>query len=407
MAGLPATHMELFAPSGRRDPHPAYHRVRAERPIWFDPANGEHLLTRYADCEAVLRDQRWSSNPEHLNAFPATDPRAGGVGDMTGLRTLLFLDPPDHTRLRRLVSKAFTPRTIERLRPRVEALTVELLDARVPGEPFDVMPGLAQPLPLLIICELMGVPVADRDQFHAWSPDASRLLDFGDLDEEMLTRGLMAMLQFVNYFNDLFDERRRQPGDDLISALVQIEEEGDVLTEEELRSIVVLLFVAGHETTTNLIGNGLVALMEQRSQWERLCADPSGLAAGAVEELLRFDGPVHLTGRFATCELEVAGQIIEPGRQVVTLLAAANRDPARFADPDRLDITRADNHHLTFSHGIHYCLGAALARLEGQVVFTELARRFPTMDLACAGEDLERREHFVLRGWKSVPVTLD
>jgi len=399
---LPASHTELFAPEGRRDPHPAYHAVRTERPVWFDEEMGEYLLTRYADCEAILREPRWSSSPEHVTGeLNGPDLRRAQID--VGARTLLFLDPPDHTRLRRLVSKAFTPRTIERLRGHVHEIADDLLRDVRPGEPWDLMSTLAFPLPLTVICELMGVPIDDREQFEGWSSDATRLLD-GDLDEETTTKAVLAAMNFINYFNFLFEQRRAAPRDDLVSGLLAVHDEGDRLSEEELRSIVMLLFLAGHETTMNLIGNGMVAFMANRDQWDRLCADPT-LAAGAVEECLRYDGPVHLTGRIASTELEVVpGQLVPKGTQVVTLLAAANRDPAHCPDPDRFDIGRADNHHLTFSHGIHYCMGAALARLEGQVVFAELARRYPDIRLACDEADLERREHFVLRGWRTIPV---
>lgn len=399
---LPSTHAELFAPAGRRDPHPAYHAVRAERPVWHDAEVGQYLLTRWNDCEAILRDPRWSSSPEHATA-PLNGPDLRAAQAEAGTRTLLFLDPPDHTRLRRLVSKAFTPRTMERLRNHVHDIADDLLRDVRPGEPWDLMSTLAFPLPLTVICELMGVPIADREQFEGWSGDATRLLD-GDLDEPTMMKAMVAAMNFINYFNTLFEQRRGEPGDDLVSGLLAVHEEGDRLSEEELRSIVMLLFLAGHETTMNLIGNGMVAFMTNRDQWDRLCADPS-LAPAAVEECLRYDGPVHLTGRIASTELEVApGTVVPKGTQVVTLLAAANRDPEHHPDPDAFDIRRADNHHLTFSHGIHYCMGAALARLEGQVVFAELARRYPDIQLACDATELERREHFVLRGWQHLPV---
>jgi len=267
---------------------------------------------------------------------------------------------------------------------------------------LEVIGQLAYPLPVIVICQLLGVPVEDRDQFQGWSSDASRLLD-GDIDEATANRGIVAAMSFINYFNGLFEERRREPRDDLLSGLLAAEEEGDVLSEEELRSIVLLLFIAGHETTMNLIGNGLLALLRNRDQLDLLREDPT-LAPSAVEELLRYDGPVHATARIATEDLEVAGVELEAGSQVICFLAAANRDPARFDDPDRLDIRRADNHHLTFSHGIHYCLGAALARVEGQVVLGTLARRYP--NLALVTDEPEYRDHKVLRGLRELHVAL-
>lgn len=400
LADWDLTAEELFGPENKRDPHPLYHRLRREAPVWQNPDFDELILTRWADCESVLRDPRWSSDPSHSNM---PDDMRAVIGN-TGVRTLLFMDPPDHTRLRRLVSKAFTPRAIEQLRGHVGEIFDSLMASWQDGEPFEIMSGLAYPLPVIVICELLGVPVDDRHQMHGWSSDASRLLDFSQIDEETAMKGLVAAMNFINYFNGLFEERRAQPRDDLLTALVKVEEQGDHLSEEELRSMVLLLFVAGHETTMNLIGNGLFAMLTHLDQWERLVSDPP-LVTSAVEESLRFDGPVHLTGRIATTELEVAGHQVPRGGQVVTLLAAANRDPAKFPDPDRFDVGRTDNAHLTFSHGIHYCLGAALARLEGQVVFDRLVRGYPDLRLACDPAEVEYRDHFVLRGLKSLPVT--
>jgi hypothetical protein len=395
------TYDELFSPEARRDPHPRYHRLRTEQPIAYNAEFDDWLLTRWADCEAVLRDPKWSSSPEARGEKQSNGPQVGDFSDVAG-RTLLFLDPPDHTRLRRLVSKAFTPRRIEQLREHVREIADELLADVKPGRPFDVIATLAYPLPVIVICELMGVPVEDRHLFEGWSSDATRLLD-GDIDDDTMQRGVLAAMNFIDYFNTLFEARRAEPRDDLVSGLIAVEESGDVLTEEELRSIVLLLFLAGHETTMNLIGNGLFALMQHRDEWDRLVADRS-LAPSAVEELLRYDGPVHVTGRIASVDLEVGGQLFPRGSQVTMLLAAANRDPERFPDPDRLDVGRKDNQHLTFSHGIHYCLGAALARLEGQVVFDTLASRYPSLRLAVDADEIEYREHLVLRGLKALPV---
>ena len=390
----------LFGIENKRNPHPLYHRLRTEAPMWHNPTMAEVVLTRWADCEAVLRDPRWSSDPSHTEDEDLRDQI-----NAAGVRTLLFMDPPDHTRLRRLVSKAFTPRTIEALRDHVGEIFDALMADWDGTGSFEVMSGLAYPLPVIVICELLGVPVDDRHQMEGWSSDASRMLDFSQITEDEAMKGIIAAMNFINYFNGLFDERRAEPQDDLLTALLKVEEEGDKLTEEELRAMVLLLFVAGHETTMNLIGNGLFALLTNRDQWERLVADPS-LVPSAVEECLRYDGPVHLTGRLATTDLEVAGQKFRKGEQVVTLLAAANRDPERFPDPDRFDVAREDNQHLTFSHGIHYCLGAALARLEGQVVFSRLVERYPDIELACDPDTIQYRPHFVLRGLQTLPVRL-
>jgi cytochrome P450 len=374
---------QLVPPEEWPDPHPHYHRMRAATPALSIPEWDEFVFTRWADCERILRDPTMSSDPgKRRLEVPFMEFGEG----MERPRSMLMMDAPDHTRLRKLVSKAFTPRTVERLRVHVAELAAGMLDDVDPGG-FDLISSVGFPLPVTVICELLGVPAEDRHLFGPWSSDASRMLD-ADLDDATIQRGMLAFMSLVNYLNGIFEERRAAPRDDLLSA-------------EELRSTVLLLFVAGHETTMNLIGNGTVAMLRQRDQWERLVADPS-LAPGAVEECLRFDGPVHLTARTATVPAEIGGVSVEPGQGLVTLLAAANRDPARFADPDRLDITRPDNHHLTFSQGAHYCLGAALARLEGQEVFKALAQRFPTLELA---EEPVHREHFVLRGYQAVHVT--
>jgi len=377
------------------DPHPHYHQIRAEKPIWSVPEWDEYVFTRFDDCERILRDPSMSSDPSSRRMeLPILELGEG----MERPRTMLLMDAPDHTRLRKLVSKAFTPRTIDKLRPHVADLIHGMLD-QVDPSGFDLIAGLGYPLPVTVICELLGIPAEDQHLFGPWSSDASRMLD-ADLDDATIQRGLMAFMQLVNYLNGIFEERRAAPRDDLLSALLAAEEEGERLSEEELRSTVVLLFVAGHETTTNLIGNGTVALLRQREQWERLVADPS-LAPGAVEEVLRFDGPVHITARTATVPTQIGDVVVEPGQGLVTLLAAANRDPARFPDPDKLDITRPDAHHLTFSQGAHYCLGAALARLEGQEVFKALPQRFPSLELA---EEPIHRDHFVLRGYQAIQV---
>jgi len=386
---------ELVPADQWADPHPHYHRIRSEKPIWWIPEWDEYVFTRFADCERILRDPTTSSDPATRRMPPPILQLGEGLERP---RSMLMMDPPDHTRLRKLVSKAFTPRTVERLRPHVADLVGQMLDRVDPGG-FDLIAGLGYPLPVTVICELLGIPAEDQHLFGPWSSDASRMLD-GDLDDATIQRGTLAFMSLVNYLNGIFEDRRANPRDDLLSALLAAEEAGDKLSEEELRSTVVLLFVAGHETTTNLIGNGVVALLRNRDQWDRLVADP-GLAPGAVEEVLRYDGPVHLTARTATANMEIDGVHVEPGQGMVTLLAAANRDPARFPDPDKLDIGRPDSHHLTFSQGAHYCLGAALARLEGQEVFKALSQRFPTLDLV---EEPQHREHFVLRGYRAVQV---
>jgi cytochrome P450 len=389
--------VDPFRPEDRDDPWPLYRSLQDRLRVFRTP-DGAYVLTRYDDCLSLLRDPRSSVSPSSL-APEAVAPYQGNIADFE-LPVLLFLDPPDHTRLRSLVSKAFTPRVIEELRGHVEELVDAMLDAVVERGRIDVLDDLAYPLPVTVICELLGVPVEDRDQFRPWSSAASRLLD-GDLEPAVLNQGLTAVMQIITRLNEQVERRRRHPGEDLISALVAAEEAGDRLSHEELLATLTLLFIAGHETTMNLIGNGVYALLRHPDQLARLKDEPA-LVRDAVEELLRFDGPVHLTGRVPTEAATVGGVRIPAGHQVVTLLAAANRDPARFADPDRLDVTRADNHHLTFSSGPHFCLGASLARLEAQVALSALVRRLDDWTLLTPAP--QYREHFVLRGLQALEM---
>lgn len=393
--GIPELTDRLIDDPNWADPYPIYRARREVSAYWADPIYDGFVALGWADCERILRDPHFSSSVVHRRQKldPTTTPIGGD------LPVLLFMDPPDHTRLRRLVSHAFTPRTVERLRSHVAELVEELLHD-VDRDGFELIESIAYPLPVTVICELLGVPAADRHLFGPWSSDVSRLLD-GELDPDTVNAGILAFMQLINYLGALFDERRASPQDDLISGLLAVEEAGDRLTQEELNGIVLLLFVAGHETTMNLIGNGTVALLQHRDQWRRLCADPE-LAPSAVEEVLRYDGPVHVTQRVATVDTQVAGVPIEAGQAITVHLAAANRDPARFAQPDALLIARKDVQHLTFSHGIHYCLGAALARVEGQEVFRALARRFP--DLQLTAEPVHR-SHFVLRGYEAIHLS--
>jgi cytochrome P450 len=391
--------LDPFLPEHRRDPYPLYRKLRELDPVHRSPA-GPLILTRHADATAVLRDPRFSSNPSHLGGErPQVGPRR------VDTKVLLFLDPPDHTRLRSLVAKAFTPAVVRRLRPRVEQLVAELLDTAAERGSLELIADLAYPLPVAVICELLGVPAGDRALFGTWSSDASRLLDRDiDLDEAAVERGGAAIAGFTEYFGGLIQRRRAEPGDDLLSGLIAAEEDGQRLSWEELFATIILLYLAGHETTVNLIGNGALALLRHPHQLQRLRRDPS-LGPSAVEELLRYDSPVHLTARIATADLAVGGVPVPRGEQVIALVAAANHDPAVFAGPDDLDVGRRDNRHLSFSAGMHYCLGAALARLEGEVAFAALLRRFPHLDLTDPAPQL--REHFVLRGLRSLDLHID
>jgi cytochrome P450 len=393
----------LIRPDVLADPYPLYHRLRAEDPVHLDDPPGIWVLTRYADIAAVLRDPRFSSSRRALQADGAGPPPSGAGGPVArvfGL-TMLFSDPPDHTRLRGLVNKAFTPRVVESLRPRIQRLVDELLDRVQEAGRMDVIADLAWPLPVTVIAELLGLPPEDRDKFKAWSTDLVSLTA-AEPGETIGERAQRSLFELAVYLNAVVAQRRAAPREDLISLLIAAEEKGDVLSTEELLANLVLLLLAGHETTTNLIGNGLLALLRHPDQLQRLRDDPA-LIPTAVEELLRFDSPVQGTRRITTAAVEIGGRRIPAGRPVVVLLGAANRDPAQFPDPDRLDLGRRDNRHLSFGQGIHYCLGAPLARLEGQIAFSTVLRRLPRLELAT--DRLVWRDNPVLRGLTALPVT--
>ena len=387
-----------FPPEYRADPYPLYDWVRDNDPVHRAP-DGNWVLVRYADAHRVLRDPRFSNNPAWLGP-EAVEQMGSSPVRRVGSRLMMFLDPPDHTRLRSLVSQAFTPKVVESLRPRIQALVDELLDAVVDRGEIDVLADLAYPLPTIVICELLGVPLADRELFKDWSADASRLLD-GYLEPETQTQGLAAAMHLAAYFTDLIEKRRADPGPDLLSALISAEQAGERLTHEELLTTATLLLLAGFETTMNLVGNAMLVLLQHPDELARLRDDPT-LDRSAVEELLRYEGPVHITARIATTDVEVGGQVIGKGEQAAVVLAAANRDPVQFPDPNRLDVGRTDNRHLAFAAGAHYCLGAALARIEARAAIGTLVRRFPDLELVTT--EPQWRDHFVIRGLKELRV---
>jgi cytochrome P450 len=393
--------LNFLDPDFLADPYPVYHRLRAEDPVHRHPF-GFFVLTRYDDVAAFLRDARFGKSG--YQALIESRFGAGPDGPRLAL-SMLFRDPPDHTRLRALVSKAFTPRVVETLRGHIQGIVDRLLERVADAPRMDVIEDLAYPLPVTVISELLGVPVGDGDTVKGWSRDVARALDAIALPvgPDVIERGRRAMDAMTGYFRELIAERRRRPGPDLLSGLVEAEEAGDRLTEQELLATCVLLYVAGHETTVNLIGNGLLALLRHPEERRRLQDDP-GLLSGAIEELLRYDGPVQRTGRMAACDTEIAGVPIPAGSLVLGLLGAANRDPLRFTEPDRLDLGRAEPRHLAFGSGIHYCLGAPLARLEGQVAIGTVLRRFPALTLAV--ECPTWRPSSTLRGLEALPVVL-
>jgi cytochrome P450 len=400
-----------FTPEFRADPYPFFQLLREHDPVHHAPF-GVYLLTRHADAAAVVRDPRLSNNQQNsdlFRAFAEADPSTDDnvmKQDLMNDVVLLFMDPPDHTRLRGLVSQAFTPKMVERLRFRIHEIVDERLDAvvaRGDGH-MDVVTELAYPLPVVIICELLGVPAEDHATFQSWSSELAASIDPDPLiTPEQRERIEAAGNAFLEYFAELIERRRRSLSDDLLSALIEAEEGGDRLTEEELLGTGLFLLIAGHETTVNLIGNGTLALLQHRDQLERLRDDPS-LDRRGVEELLRFDSPVQLTQRITLDDYDVGDVTIPKGQNLIPLLGAANHDPDEFEEPDHLDLGRENaNRHLAFGGGHHFCLGASLARLEGAVAIGTLVRRFPDIELA---GDPVRKTTFTLRGLTHLPVAL-
>ena len=389
-----------FLPEFHADPYPAYRHLRELDPVHQTPL-GLWILTRYDDVLMCLRDARFGRE----GFAPLLEAAYGSPGEAGTLpRSMLFQDPPDHTRLRSLVSKAFTPRVIEGMRAHIQEIVDRLLD-RVEGKgAMDVIEDLAYPLPVTVICEMLGVPVKDHPAIRQWSADVARSLDALGLgaSDEVVERGRAGRRALGDYFRRLVPERRRHLENDLLSGLIAAEEQGDKLSEGELISTCILLFIAGHETTVNLIGNGMLALLRHPDQLRLLREEPA-LITSAIEELLRYDSPVQRTARVCSERVEVGGRTIDKGAMVVAAIGAANRDPAHFSDPDRLDIMRRDNRHVSFGFGIHFCLGAPLARVEGQVAIGTLLRRHPRLALATATP--EWRESSTLRGLKTLPLS--
>ena len=383
------------APEFRADPYPFYDMLRSYAPVFFWETWGLWFLTRHDDCNAWLRDNRLGHG-ELFESPPAQRP----LLEMQS-RWMLVKNPPDHTRLRSLVHKAFTPRMIERLRDTIQEITDRLLDEVQDKGEMDLIAALAYPLPVTVIAAMLGVPAADHGRFHGWSNALARSLDLTD-DPAVYDRAAAAAVAFTDYLRELVEERRARPQDDLLSGLIAAEEAGDRLTTEELYATCALLLTAGHETTINLIGNGTLALLRYPYQMQKLKEDP-GLIATAVEELLRYDSPVQLTSRMALADVEVRGHTLRAGQQVSFMLGAANRDPDVFVNANGLDVTRKPNPHLAFGSGIHYCLGAPLARLEGQIAVNTLLRRMPR--LALATDSPQYSDNYVLRGLAALPVT--
>jgi cytochrome P450 len=387
-------------PEAHADPYPQYRRLREHAPMLRGPL-GYWVLSRYADIAAVLRDPRFGVGVDEASLMLAMTQDGPGVATMVELsRWMLFRDPPDHTRLRGLVSKAFTPRALEAVRPRVREIVNRLIDDFAGRDGVDLIADLALPLPVTVISELLGLPIEDQAQAREWAEAIAQALD-PIVTEDQALRADRAVRELAAYIGGVVARRRREPGPDLLSRLIQAEDGGGHLSEAELISTVGLLFGAGHETTRNLIGDGMLALLRHPGELQRLRDDPS-LIRSAVEELLRYDSPVQIAGRGARADAVVGGQRIAAGEPMMLLVGAANRDPAQFADPDRLDVGRPDVKMLSFGGGIHFCLGAMLARTEAQIAIGTLLARVPHLELAT--DDLEWRPHITLRGLSRLPV---
>ncbi|MFD5084699.1 cytochrome P450 [Kitasatospora sp. NPDC058201] len=385
-------------------PYDAYADLREQAPVTYYEPTGQWLVSRYEDVSALLRDRRLGRTYTHRFSHeefgrPLPDPAHEPFHTLND-NGLLDLEAPDHTRIRRLVSKAFTPRMVEGLRPTVRRLAGELVDGLLAAGGGDLIGAVAEPLPVAVIAEMLGVPEADRHLLRPWSADITGMFELNPT-EEAARRAVTASVEFSDYLRALIRERRAAPGTDLISALIHAQEGSDALSEQEMISTCVLLLNAGHEATVNTTGNGWWALFRNPGELARLRADVDGLLPTAVEELMRWDTPLQMFERWVLEDVEVRGVTVPRGSEVALLFGSANRDPERFADPDRLDLGRADNPHITFGAGIHFCLGAPLARLELTESYGELLRRAPGLRLV---REPEWRPGYVIRGLKELLV---
>lgn len=417
----------------RSNPYPFYEQLRNQDPIHWDEELGFWVLTHYSDIDALYTDERFSRAQGLMRGFQRLSAADGQIAEPvyhSFSKTVFYADPPYHTHLRGLMNHAFTPRRVERLRPYIHKIVNELLDVAQTKVEMDVIHDLAYPLPVMVIAELLGLPVEDRARFKKWSDDLFAILGtVRHKSTDLLERAALSLDEMTNYVKDLSRQRREQPEDDLLTALLSVTlDEGmdcpyphgsssahatetrirkpkasSALTEDELVANINILLSTGHETTTHLIGNGLLALLQNNEQLERLQTQPA-LLAPAIEEMLRYDNPVQITYRSALEDANIKGKLIRQGDLVNTIIGSSNRDPERFTDPNRFDITRSEGRHLGFGIGIHFCIGAPLVRLEAEVVFETILRRFPKISLAA--ETLEWQEHPIFRGLKSLPVHL-
>ena len=418
----------------RVNPYPFYEQLREHDPVHWDEVLGFWVLTRYGDIDSLYTDDRFSRAQGLMRGFDRLSESERQLVEPvyhSFSKTVFYADPPYHTHLRGLMNHAFTPRRVERLRPNIQRIVNELLDsAQRRDETVDVIHDLAYPLPVMVIAELLGLPAGDRERFKKWSDDLFAILGtVRQKPSQLLEQAVQSLYEMTDYVRDLSRKRRESPQDDLLTALLSVTEEDNLacpyphassslhptaertrardesstLTGEELVSNINILLSTGHETTTHLIGNGILALLQHPDQLQRLRAHPS-LLAHAIEEMLRYDNPVQITYRAALEDAEIRGKRIRKGDLVNSIIGSANRDPRRFSNPDQFDITREEGRHLGFGLGIHFCIGAPLVRLEAEIVFETILRRFPNIRLAT--DLLEWQEHPIFRGLKSLPVHL-
>jgi hypothetical protein len=395
-----------FTPQALADPYPMYRELLKHNPVSWSPVLEVWIYTRYEDVDTILTRPGMSADRRTGNNRFAQMQREQMERDRTSpfnrAPTMLTTDPPDHTRLRRLVSKAFTPRAVEDLRPRIQDIVNFLLDEAADAGEMDLVQALGYPLPVIVIAEMLGIPPEDRAKFKKWSDEIVATLGGPFTPQSVLDQAAVSISELVQYLSEVIADRRKNPRDDLISGLVMAEDEGNVLTEEEIYSTTMLLLIAGNETTTHLIDNGMLALLKNPEQAELLRKDP-GLIRPAVEELLRYIGPVQMTGRVIKEDMELGGQQVKAGQSAMAVLGAGNHDPAKWGeDAHLLDITRNPVDHLAFGDGIHFCLGAPLARAEAQIAIATLLERFPKLKLAA--EEPEWGGTFIIRGVKSLPL---
>lgn len=390
------------SPAMLANPYPVFRQLQADDPVHWNEVLGGWVLTRYAHVQAFLRDLRFSSS----RIAPRMETLAEGERSLGRALSLwmVFIDPPDHTRLRMLVNKAFTPQVVAGMRPRIAAVVDELLSEVAPRGEMDLIRDFSYPLPATVIAHMIGVPAENLEQLKQWSDDIAGFAANVLSTAEVRQRAQRSMQAMTAYFRGLVEIHRRVPSDNIMSRLIAVEESGEVLTEDEIVATCVFLLFAGHETTTNLIGNGVLAFLEHPDQWQALRDDPNRVAS-AVEECLRYDGPVLSMARVAAEDIEIDGVRIRQGDRVFGMLNAANRDPHQFSEPDRFDIGRQDSRHLAFGYGIHFCLGAPLARVEGQEALAALARRFARFELQTTA--LQWNESMILRGVKSLPLSFE